>query len=424
MVSFELPSKIQRETLLSAFNESMEAVREETRVRRLLGPLQEFLALETSAGLVLLFCTAAALIWANSPWSESYTALWETRAAVSISHFRILGDLRFWVDDALMSVFFLVVGLEIKRELLEGELQSPKRAALPILAALGGVVVPAIIYGYMNAGGRGSAGWGIPMATDIAFAIGIMALLGKRVPLGVKVFLTALAIADDLAAVLVIAIFYTNQIAWWALALAGACFLFLLLVNWLQVEHPLPYLLLGLAMWTAMLQSGVHVTIAGVLLAIAMPSHSASGRTSLARRFEHALHPFVTFLIMPVFALANAGLKLTGGIRETLSQPIALGVLLGLMFGKPIGITLASWSAVKLKLATLPKGVNWREIHGASWLGGIGFTMSLFIAGLAFHEQGLLNTAKAGIFAGSLLAGCVGSLLLARQSARSSESGD
>lgn len=388
-------------------------------VQRLLGPLQEFLALETSAGLVLLLCTAAALIWANSPWAASYAELWHTRAGLTFSHFSLLGDLRFWVDDGLMSVFFLVVGLEIKRELLEGELQSPKRAALPILAALGGVVVPAMIYGLLNAGGLGSAGWGIPMATDIAFAVGIMALLGKRVPLGVKVFLTALAIVDDLAAVLVIAVFYTNQIAWWALALVTVCFLLLLLVNRLGVQHPLPYVLLGAILWTAMLQSGVHVTIAGVLLAIALPSHSGSDTSSLAQRFEHTLHPFVTFLIMPVFALANAGLNLTGGMRETFSQPIALGVLLGLLFGKPIGITLASWFAVKLKLALLPEGVSWREVHGASWLGGIGFTMSLFIAGLAFRQPALLNTAKAGIFAGSLLAGSVGSLLLIRQSADS-----
>jgi Na+:H+ antiporter, NhaA family len=390
---------------------------------RLLGPLQEFFALETTAGFVLLLCTIIALVWANSPWAASYAALWHTTAGVAFDHFRLLRDLRFWVNDGLMSIFFFVVGLEIKRELLEGELRSPKRAALPILAALGGIVVPAIIYGRFNAGGLGSAGWGIPMATDIAFAVGVMALLGKRVPLGVKIFLTVLAIADDLAAVLVIAIFYTKQIAWWDLIMAGVCVLTLITVNRLGVRHPVPYVLLGIVLWILMLESGVHVTIAGVLLAGAIPSQSGldDSLPSLARRFEHALHPFVTFLIMPVFALANAGLKLTGGVSETLSQPIALGVILGLMLGKPIGITLASWSAVKLKLASLPNGVGWREIHGASWLGGIGFTMSLFIAGLAFQDPVLLRVAKFGIFTGSLLAGSVGTLLLMVQSARRSE---
>ena len=401
--------------------------RESTPVHRLLAPLQEFFALETSAGFVLLLCTIIALLWANSPWAESYVALWHTTAGVAFDHFRLLRDLHFWVNDGLMSIFFFVVGLEIKRELLEGELHSPKQAALPILAALGGVVVPAIIYGRFNAGGLGSAGWGIPMATDIAFAVGIMALLGKRVPLGVKIFLTALAIADDLAAVLVIAIFYTKQIAWWDLALAGVCVLALMIVNRLGVRHPLPYGLLGIILWILMLESGVHVTIAGVLLAGAIPSRSDDDdhSPSLARQFEHALHPFVTFLIMPLFALANAGLKFTESVSETLSQPIALGVILGLMLGKPIGIMLASWSAVKLRLASLPSGVGWREIHGASWLGGIGFTMSLFIASLAFHQDPvLLRIAKFGIFTGSLLAGSVGSLLLMRQyTRRSSPSG-
>jgi NhaA family Na+:H+ antiporter len=392
-------------------------------IQRLLGPLQEFLALEASAGLVLLFCTVAALIWANSPWAESYAALWRTTAGVAFHHFRLLRDLRFWVNDGLMSLFFLVVGLEIKRELLEGELRSPKRAALPILAALGGVVAPALIYGQFNTGGFGSAGWGIPMATDIAFAVGIMALLGKRVPLGVKIFLTALAIADDLAAVLVIAVFYTRQIAWLDLAIAGVCLLVLAAANRLGIRHPIPYVLLGMVLWILMLESGVHVTIAGVLLAAVIPSSADADDSSpsLARRFEHALHPFVTFLIMPVFALANAGLRFTGNLSETFSQPIALGVILGLLFGKPIGITLASWSAVKLRLAALPSGVGWREIHGASWLGGIGFTMSLFIAGLAFQDPVLLREAKLGIFAGSLLAGSVGSLLLIWQHGRRNE---
>jgi len=411
--------------VLYMVNETVQ-IRAKAPVRRLSGPLQEFFALETSAGFVLLFCTIIALVWANSPWAGSYAALWRTTAGVAFDQFHLLRDLHFWVNDGLMSIFFFVVGLEIKRELLEGELRSPKRAALPILAALGGVVVPAIIYGRFNAGGLGSAGWGIPMATDIAFAVGVMALLGNRVPLGVKIFLTALAIADDLAAVLVIAVFYTGQIGWWDLAMAGVCVLALIAVNRLGIRHPVPYVLLGMVLWILMLESGVHVTIAGVLLAGAVPTRSdPDGRfPSLARWFEHTLHPFVTFLIMPVFALANAGLRFTEGMSETLSQPIALGVILGLMLGKPIGIMLASWSAVKLKLASLPSGVGWREIHGASWLGGIGFTMSLFIASLAFRDPALLRVAKFGIFTGSLLAGSVGSLLLMRQYARRNEPDD
>jgi NhaA family Na+:H+ antiporter len=355
-----------------------------------------------------------------------------------------------------MAVFFLVVGLEIKRELLVGELASPRQAALPIIAALGGVMVPALIYSALNAGGPGAQGWGIPMATDIAFVIGVMALLGSRVPLSLKVFLTALAIVDDIAAVLVIAMFYTAGISWGALAISGLCLGALLTANSLGVRHPLPYALLGLLLWAAVLKSGVHATIAGVLLAMTIPcrtalnpreflSHSKAVLDHVERsmerdasitndeelgaaiealedscekaqtplnRLEHGLHPWVTFFIMPFFALANAGVPFDGTLRASLSHPITLGVVLGLLLGKPIGITLASWFAVRARLASLPAGVTWGHIHGAGWLGGIGFTMSLFVAGLAFGDESLLKMAKLSILIASLFAGLSGSALL------------
>ena len=356
-------------------------------------------------------------------------------------------------------IFFFVVGLEIKRELLVGDLASVRQAALPILGAFGGVIAPALIYTALNFGGPGSAGWGILMATDIAFVIGVMALLGNRVSLGLKVFLTALAIVDDIAAVLVIALFYTAQIAWFGVGVAALCVLLLLLANRMGVRHPLPYVLLGIILWLAVLHSGVHATIAGVLLAMTIPSRTEMNAPEFLQRsrgilehfercadsdqgvmtdeeqqvavdaledtcekvqpplyrLEQALHPWVTFMIMPVFALANAGVVINGGITQHLREPITLGVALGLLLGKPIGIGLASWLAVKTGLAMLPTGVGWNHVHGAAWLGGIGFTMSLFIAALAFPDQGLLTSAKMGVLAGSFFAAMVGSLILLRR---------
>jgi NhaA family Na+:H+ antiporter len=427
-------------------------------IQRLVRPFQAFAARESSGGILLLLATLMALMWANSPWANSYFALWHTTVTLRFGANTITHDLHFWVNDALMALFFFVVALEIKREFLVGELASPRQAALPIVAALGGVLVPAAIYSFLNAGGPGAPGWGIPMATDIAFVIGVMALLGSRVPTSLKVFLTALAIVDDIAAVLVIALFYTGQISWGALGVAALCLIALGAANRLGVRHPLPYALLGLLLWSAVLQSGVHATIAGVLLAMTIPSRSElnpseflqRGRAVLdhfertaqkektvmndeeqqaaiealvdsceqvqppLHRLEHALHPWVTFLVMPVFALANAGLVFQGRILATVLQPIPLGVVLGLLLGKPIGITLASWLAVRLRLGALPDGTTWFQIHGAGWLGGIGFTMSIFVAGLAFKEEALLNMAKLGIFTASLLAGIVGSALLLR----------
>jgi NhaA family Na+:H+ antiporter len=424
-------------------------------------PFQEFAARETSGGILLLICTATALVWANTPWADYYAALWHAPITVGFAGVRLSRDLHFWVNDALMAIFFFVVGLEIKRQLVAGELASPRRAALPILAAGGGVVVPGLIYAALNAGGPGAPGWGIPMATDIAFAIGILALLGDRVPIGLKVFLTALAIADDIAAVLVIAVFYTDQLAWGAVALSILCVLAALAANRLGIRHPLPYAAIGAVLWIAILQSGVHATIAGVLLAFLIPCHTAVNQREFLRhgralldhferaaeaepfeiladaeqqaavealedacekvqpplhRLEHALHPWVTFAITPLFALANAGVSFSGapGIPN-----IMVGVALGLILGKSTGITLASWLAVRLGIASLPERVSWSHIHGAAWLAGIGFTMSLFIADLAFTGDGRLRAAKLGILIGSICAGIIGSAILMRKRAAS-----
>ena len=430
----------------------------QTPIIKLVRPFQEFAARETSGGILLLACTLAALVWANSPWTTRYTALWHTPLTVGLGSFTLSHDLHFWVNDGLMAIFFFVVGLEIKRELLAGELASPRQAALPILAALGGVVVPALLYSALNARGPGAPGWGIPMATDIAFAIGVMALLGERVPLGLKVFLTALAIVDDIAAVLVIALFYTAELAWGALGFAGVCLAALFAANRLGVRHPLPYALVGGVLWMAMLQSGVHATIAGVLLAFMIPSRTALNQSEFLRdsravldhferasenersvlsdaeqqmaiealedgcekvqpplhRLEHGLHPWVTFVIMPLFALANAGVPLFGDVGKAVASPITLGVVLGLVLGKPIGITLASWLAVRVGWAALPDNVSWKHIHGAGWLAGIGFTMSLFMTGLSFVDDAQLTAAKLGILTASLCAGIIGSVILVR----------
>ena len=348
-----------------------------------------------------------------------------------------------------MAIFFFVVGLEIKRELLVGELASLRQAALPILGALGGVIAPALIYTALNFGGKGAPDWGIP-------------LLGDRVPLGLKIFLTALAIVDDIAAVAVIALFYTEKIAWLGVGVAALCVLLLLIANWMGVRHRLPYVLLGVLLWLAVLHSGVHATIAGVLLAMTIPSRTELNAPEFLQRsrdilehfercadsdkgiltdeeqqiaidaledtcekaqpplyqLEEALHPWVTFLIMPIFALANAGVVLGGGISQHLREPITLGVTLGLLFGKPIGIGFAAWFSVKMGLALLPSGVSWNHVHGAAWLGGIGFTMSLFITALAFPDQELLAASKMGILAGSLLAGMIGFGILLRRGQR------
>jgi NhaA family Na+:H+ antiporter len=421
--------------------------------------IREFIHDEAFGGILLLICALVALIWANSPWDGYYDDLWHAEVRLGTSHFHLTESLLHWVNDGLMAIFFFVVGLEIKREVLEGELASPRRAALPAFAALGGVIDPALIFVAINAGGEGSEGWGVPMATDIAFALGVLALLGDRVPFGLKVFLTALAIVDDILAVLVIALFYTSGVEWDAIGVAGGILAALIAANRIGVRRAWIYALLGIALWAAVFESGVHATVAGVLLALTIPANTrldpaafvrhgralldefdeagpdqesvltngvrqeilaelenaVEGAGAPLQRLEHALHPWVAFLIVPLFALANAGVDLGGGIGDALTDRVTLGVVAGLVLGKQLGITLAAWLAVRSGVTQLPDGVGWRQLYGVSWLAGIGFTMSLFVADLAFEgEADLLTSAKLGILTASLIAGAVGWLLLSR----------
>jgi NhaA family Na+:H+ antiporter len=426
-------------------------------IDRALRPFQDFAHRESSSGLLLLISTVIAIVWANSPWRDAYAALWEIPITVGVGRYGIRESLHHWINDGLMAVFFFLVGLEIKRELLVGELASLRRAALPMAAALGGMLVPALLYVAVNGSGPGASGWGIPMATDIAFALGVLALLGPRIPLALKVFLTALAIVDDIGAVLVIALFYTADLSVIALMWAGGLFALLLGCNGVGVRHPAPYTLLGIGLWLAFLQSGVHATVAGVLLAFTIPARTridasefvARGRRALhefvaagvagadvltskahqeallelegaaeaaqapLQKLEDKLHGSVAFGIMPLFALANAGVPLSGG-AQALGNPVGLGIILGLVLGKPLGITLFAWLATKVGVAERLTDTSWGMLHGAGWLGGIGFTMSLFIAGLAFESATLLTQAKLGILAASFFAGAVGWLLLRR----------
>jgi NhaA family Na+:H+ antiporter len=424
-----------------------------SRIEQAVLPFQAFFHQQASGGILLLACTAAALVWANSPWAGSYHAFWRMELSVGLGAWGIVKPLHAWINDGLMAIFFFSVGLEIKREVLVGELATMKKAMLPIAAALGGMLVPALIYILLNAGRPGANGWGIPMATDIAFALGVLAILGNRVCLSIKVFLTALAIADDIGAVLIIALFYTTaDLSFLALG-AGTVFLVALIVaNRAGVHNPLVYTFLGIGLWAAFLKSGVHPAVAGVIIAMTIPARpqmtdteflersqkildnfrSASGkgarmlaseiqhksaaalnRTSQLvqtplQRMEHELHPWVTFLIMPLFALANAGVSIGTGIMDVVTDRISLGIIAGLVIGKQAGITLFAWLAVKSRLAALPGDSTWKDIYAAGWLGGIGFTMSLFIANLAFSEASFLVVAKVGILTASLVSGAAG----------------
>ena len=427
-----------------------------TPIEKLTYPIQEFLHQEASGGILLIIATVIALAWANSPFADSYHSLWHTYFTIDLAGMGLKYSLHHWINDGLMVVFFFVVGLEIKRELLVGELSSAKKAALPIAAALGGMIFPALFYVMLNSGTEGASGWGIPMATDIAFVVGILALLGKRVPLALKIFILALAIVDDLGAVLVIAIFYTSNISFTSLLIAGGILILLIAMNRIGVRNLLLYTLVGIALWLAFLKSGVHATVAGVLLAFTIPvssrintkkfrnetesllkdfdnagEHGDNVLTNSERltiidhienncekiltplqRFEQGLHPWVSFFIMPVFALANAGVTIGSGFGSAIAHPVSLGIILGLFIGKQIGIFGFSYLAVKLKIASEPEGVSWQKIYAASILAGIGFTMSLFIANLAFNSEELLNIAKVGILSASLISGIIGFLIL------------
>jgi Na+:H+ antiporter, NhaA family len=393
-----------------------------TPIQRLVRPFQEFADLEASGGLLLIGCTVAALVWANSPFAGSYFHFWHMDLTFGRIGGLLAKPLHFWINDGLMALFFLLVGLEIKRETLVGELASFRKAALPIAAAFGGMIVPAGLYVVFNHGGPGAAGWGMPMATDIAFALGVLALLGDRVPTSLKVFLAALAIADDIGAVLVIAFFYTAQISWLSLGVGGLFFVALLVANRARARHLLIYAILGVGLWLAFLQSGIHATVAGVLLAITIPARqrtascaALTSNESPMLHLEHGLIPWNRYLIMPVFALANAGVALGGGAARSVVAPVSLGVICGLVIGKPVGIVLFSWLATRSRLAAMLDGIGWRQIVGVGMLGGIGFTMSLFIANLAFGEAPALETAKVGILVASVVSGVAGAIVLAKR---------
>jgi NhaA family Na+:H+ antiporter len=417
----------------------------------------QFIRTESASGFILLACTALAMLWANSPFAEGYFALWHRQFTIGPAGSELTMDLHHWINDGLMALFFFVVGLEIKRELLVGELSNVRAALLPIFGALGGMLVPALIYAALNWGSPSLRGWGIPMATDIAFAVAILALLGPRVPVGLKVFLVALAIVDDLGAVLVIALFYTADLNFAALALAIAAIAAAGILNAAGVMKVMPYVIVGIVAWLAMLTSGVHATVAGVLLALMIPARAridvgefaarslaivqrftgtfgGDGETHTERRLthdqlnlagelesaceqvqppldrlQHSMHGLVAFVIMPLFALSNAGVAIPAGFSTVIASPVSLGVMLGLLLGKQVGVYVFVWLAVRLKLAVLPDNVSWRQIHGAAVVCGVGFTMSLFVSNLAFGpESAETDGAKLGILLASTLAGLIG----------------
>ncbi len=430
----------------------------ETRIARVLGPMQRFVNRSVSGGIVLVIATIISLVVANSPLGADYAALLETKIGLVLGPFVLEESLLHWINDGLMAIFFFLVGLEIKREIFVGELASPRAARLPIIAAVGGVTVPAALYLALNFNGIGARGWGVPMATDIAFALGCLALLGNRIPFGLKIFLTAVAIVDDLIAVLVIAFFYSSAINIAALAVGFGLLGLLLLCNVAGIRRLVVYAGLGIIIWLAFLQSGVHATIAGVLIAFTIPGRYRIDAPTFAQRahelvhrfergeleatpisinehqqstvlelealceqvqaplqkLEHELHNWVAFLILPIFALANANVQLSFGSLGGETLPVALGIILGLTIGKPLGIVGAAWLAVRSGITDLPEGVNWPIMLGAGMLGGIGFTMSLFIAALAFRGPENLEAAKLAILIASLLAAGAGLLLLWR----------
>ncbi|MGB4442220.1 MAG: Na+/H+ antiporter NhaA [Coriobacteriia bacterium] len=417
----------------------------------------EFLHLEVAGSIVLLLATLIALVTANTGLSHWWAEVWHVEIGLSFGGAEFSQSALHWIDDGLMALFFFVIGLEIKREILVGELSTLRKATLPIMAAVGGMLAPALIYAAFNHGGEAAQGWGIPMATDLAFALGVLALLGSRVPSGLKVFMAALAIADDIGAVLVIALFYTSEIFTGWLLLGAGLLLVLVFFNVLKIESPIPYAFVGTAVWFCFFNSGVHATIAGVLIALTIPSRSRMDPMEFVRwargkideiealevpgahvldspdqqvcaqelsaearwvqaplqRMEHSILPISTFIILPLFALANAGVRFQGyDIWELLFEPVTLGVLLGLVIGKPLGITAFTWIAVKTKLADLPAGVSWRHVVGAGLLGGIGFTMALFVSGLALRVGILQAEAKLAVLMTSVLAGVIGYVVL------------
>jgi len=431
---------------------------QKTPIEKIIAPVNRFIHLEYTSGIVLLISVIIAVIWANSAWHDFYHHIWEINFSIGFDTYVLRHPLHIWINDGLMAIFFFVIGLELKREFMDGELSTFKKALLPMSAALGGMLVPALIYFAINKGTDTAHGWGIPMATDIAFALALLSMAGKHVPSSVKVFLSALAVADDLGAVLVIAFFYTAGVNFTALGIAGIFLAVLITGNKLGVRSSIFYLVIGIGVWIGFLLSGVHATIAGVLVAFTIPAvtrideviYSASLRKltdefeqeipgnstlttpqqhktiqqvknlSLAaetplQKIEHALHPWVAFGIMPLFALANSGIVIGADFLTSVINPVSIGVTAGLIIGKFTGILFFTWLMVKTGTAALPEGANWRHITGVALLGGIGFTMSLFISGLAFKNPEFVDQARYGILIASVLAGIMGTLVLKKR---------
>ncbi|MCF6237756.1 MAG: Na+/H+ antiporter NhaA [Candidatus Marinimicrobia bacterium] len=374
--------------------------------------IKKFLSLESSSGVLLMGSAILAMIIANSPWSNAYNLFIDTPVQIRIGALEIAKPLLLWINDGLMALFFLLVGLELKREVLQGELSSMRKVALPAFGEIGGMLVPSLIYIFFNyTDPVAIKGWAIPAATDIAFALGILALLGSRVPVSIKIFLTSLAIFDDIGAILIIAFFYTAKISLLSLLVAGLCTIGLYLLNRLGVEQRSPYLGIGVVMWVALLKSGVHATLAGVILAMFIPLQSRKKvNLSPLKELEHDLHALVAFGVLPIFAFANAGISLVGVGSEQLLHGVPVGITLGLFIGKQAGIIGLCWLAIKLRFADMLPGVSWLSLYGTSVLCGVGFTMSLFIGSLAFEETGvnLLFDERLGIIIGSLLSGLWG----------------
>lgn len=435
-----------------------------TPIEKILNPFHKFIHQEFTGGIVLFVSVVVAIVWANSAWSDSYHHLWESKFSVSFAGNTLNQPLHIWINDGLMALFFFVIGLELKREFMVGELSTAKKAALPMVAALGGMLVPALIYAVINWNEPTQKGWGIPMATDIAFALALLSLAGKRIPLSVKVFLSALAVADDLGAVLVIAFFYTAHISFIPLLIAGVFVLVLALGNYLGVRNMAFYLILGIVVWIGFLFSGVHATIAGVLVAFMIPARTKIDEKEFIRKtdyyisefekaiplkgdltteeqheiiqeikslckdaetplqkLENNLHPWVAFVIMPLFALANAGMVINGNFFSSLINPVSIGVIAGLILGKFVGVFSFTWLMVRFKIAELPEQANWIHVLGVSVLAGVGFTMSLFITGLAFDNMEIVDKSKYGILTASVVCGLVGVFILKRSQCKSSK---
>lgn len=426
-------------------------------IDKLLQPINKFTHLDYASVLVLLLSVVLATVWVNTSFAGAYYHIWELTFSVGFGKEILSHPLHLWINDGLMAIFFFLIGLELKREFLAGELSTFKKASLPMVAALGGMLVPAGIYTLINYGGAGAHGWGIPMATDIAFAVALVSIAGRHIPSSVKVFLSALAVADDLGAVLVIAFFYSSGLHFTPLFIAGGFLLVLILGNVVGIRHSAFYILFGFGVWVCFLLSGVHATIAGVLVAFTIPartkidekryadtlrqlSHdfdeevpncstlttpkqhdtiehikelSQAAQTPL-QKIESALHRWVAFLIMPLFALANAGITISGNFFATLINPVSVGITAGLLIGKFTGVLFFTWLMVTLKIAVLPHGSTWTQITGVALLAGIGFTMSLFVSALAFSQPAMIDQAKCGIIVASLIAGTLGTIVLKR----------